>query len=768
MTTPDFNLGNFVSSQQVDLTNCDREAIHIPGYIQPHGLLFVLKEPDLTIIQLSNNTSQFLGQAPEDLLNQKLDRLFESSEIGYLKKGLARENLEGNPLHLFTIKLKDHAQLFDGIAHRFDGLLILELEPSETKEERPHNYFGLVKQALAKLQPSLTFQEFCEVIVEQIQHITGFDRVLVYRFSEEDGSGSVVAESKQTELEPYLGLHYPASDIPKQARALYLLNWIRIIAEVNYQPTQIIPTINPLTNRSLDLSYSVLRSVSPIHLEYLKNMGVRASMSISLIEGDRLWGLIACHHRAAKYIPYDIRSTCEFLGQIISFQLSTKEDNQDSEYKARLKATHAQLLEFMSKEERFVDGLIKYEPNLLNFVEAQGAAVCFEEECFLLGQTPNEAQVWQLVQWLTTSAETEMGKAIFYTNALPELYHPAQDFKEVASGLLVIAISAVHNSYVLWFRPEVLQTVQWAGNPEKPIEMGDDGLRITPRKSFETWKQMVELKSLPWKAVEIEAVLELRTALINIVLQHALELAQLNTELERSNTELDAFAYIASHDLKEPLRGIHNYSNYLIRGYADKLDEDARSKLYTLIRLTQRMEDLIESLLHFSRVGRIDLSFQPTDLNGVVKRILELLSVRLEQTGVQIKIPRPLPTIKCDKVRVGEVFSNLITNAIKYSDKTDKWVEIGFQEPSSQDAIRGKPLIFYVKDNGIGIREKHFEAIFQIFKRLHARDEYGGGTGAGLTIVKKIVERHEGKIWLESTYGEGTTFFFTLQGGGAA
>jgi light-regulated signal transduction histidine kinase (bacteriophytochrome) len=240
-------------------------------------------------------------------------------------------------------------------------------------------------------------------------------------------------------------------------------------------------------------------------------------------------------------------------------------------------------------------------------------------------------------------------------------------------------------------------------------------------------------------------------------LQKADELAQLNIELERSNQELDAFAYIASHDLKEPLRGIHNYSNFLMEDYGEIIDAPGKEKLLTLIRLTQRMEDLIDSLLHFSRLGRVDLSMQDNDLNEIVHRILDMLSGRIEETGVEIRIVQLLPVVYCDRIQIGEVFSNLIANSIKYNDKANKWIEIGY--------IDNPPLppTFYVRDNGIGIREKHFETIFRIFKRLHSPSKYGGGTGAGLTIAKKIVERHGGKIWVESTYGEGTTFYFTLQ-----
>jgi PAS domain S-box-containing protein len=241
----------------------------------------------------------------------------------------------------------------------------------------------------------------------------------------------------------------------------------------------------------------------------------------------------------------------------------------------------------------------------------------------------------------------------------------------------------------------------------------------------------------------------------------AQELSDKNAELARSNQDLDDFAYIASHDLKEPLRGIHNYATFLLEDYAAKLDEDGRAKLMTLARLATRMESLIDSLLQFSRVGRVELSTGETDLGELVRSTLERLQITLTQERVEVRVAERMPTIRCDRVRVGEVFHNLIANAIKYNDKPDKRVEVGWRSGA------GGPPVLYVRDNGIGIADKHREAIFRMFKRLHGRDKYGGGTGVGLTIVKKIVERHGGRIWVESAPGEGTTFLFTLAPGAA-
>lgn len=282
--------------------------------------------------------------------------------------------------------------------------------------------------------------------------------------------------------------------------------------------------------------------------------------------------------------------------------------------------------------------------------------------------------------------------------------------------------------------------------------------------------------------------------------KYVARVTRLNAELERSNIELDSFACVASHDLKEPLRGIHRYSDFLIEDYADKLDEAGLEKLQTLVKLSQRMETLVDSLLHFSRVGRADLAMHEVDLDDVVSETLEMIAPRLQESCAEIRRPQRLPIVRADHARVGEIFHNLIVNAIKYNDKPLKWIEIGWEEGGENrewgvgsgewgqgdEGARGQgegekgrtlspsltlhhsplptpyPPVFYVRDNGIGISEGHYETIFGIFRRLHEREEFGGGVGVGLTIVKKIVERHNGRIWVESRVGVGTTVYFTL------
>jgi two-component system, chemotaxis family, sensor kinase Cph1 len=705
-------------SVKVDLTNCEKEPIHIPGAIQPHYVLLVLEEPELTILQVSNNTQSLLGLPPQELLNRNLAVLAGQAQTDSLRAHLSQSDLRYiNPIKL-DIEIGGQASTFDGVLHRTNACLVLELEPVQTLELLPlANFYHVVSPSASQLQQATSLVHLCQMVAEEVRRVTGFDRVMIYRF-DRDWNGEVIAEAKLESLDPYLGLHYPASDIPRQARELYQRNWLRLIANVNYQPAPIIPATNPVTDGPLDLSLSVLRSVSPMHIEYLKNMGVGASMSVSLIKNDRLWGLISCHHQEPKYVPYEIRTMCEFLGKVLSLQLAGWEDTEDYVYEMQVKDIQAQLLQSILKEENFIDGLLKHDPNLLQLVDAQGAVICFDGQFHGIGKTPRQEEIQLLLAWL----QQQVGEDVFHTNSLSALDPAFAQIKDVASGLLAISLSRMRGNYLLWFRPEVIQFVNWGGNPDKPVEIVDAAVHIHPRKSFELWKQTIQMTSLPWKQSELDAAFHLRNALIDS-------------------------AWIPMEDQRE------------------RLDEGGVSKLQTLVQLTQRLDSLIVSLLHYSCVGRVELAMWETDLNDVLAQVLDSLRFRLAETGTMVIIPRPLPTIVCDYVHVSEIFNNLITNAIKYNDKEEKYIEIGYKEPASKTGYT-EPIVFYVRDNGIGIREKYFEVIFRIFKRLHCRDKFGGGTGTGLTIVKRIVERHGGRIWVESTPGVGSTFYFTLEKGG--
>lgn len=740
---------------QDDVARWHAQPIHVSGRVQSHGLLFVLEEPDLKILQVSRNATAVFGLSAETLLHKKLDELFDAFQVERLQAGLTGDNLDFiNPTKLWARKKGDDYVIFDAVFHRNpEGFLILELEPAFSQENIPFlSFYHLARASINQLQETSNLRDFCQIIVKEVRKVTGFDRVMLYKF-DDDGHGAVVAEEKLDSMEAYLGLHYPESDIPSVARQLLTSNWIRLIADAHSEPVEIVPAINPISQHPLDLTHSILRSASPCHIEYLHNMEVGASLTISLIKDQKLWGLIACHHQTPKYVSYELRKACEFLGRVIFSEISAREETEDYDYRMKLTYIQSALIDYMSQDENFIDGLVKHQPNLLDLTSAQSAAVCFGGKCTRVGDAPKEEDINLLVQWLKSNVNQE----VFYTDSLAQIYPDAERFKNVASGLLAIAIS--QKNYVLWFRPEVIQTVNWGGDPSKAFEVSqsEGNIRLCPRKSFELWKETVRLTSLPWKQVEIKAALELRKAIINIVLRQADELAQLAQDLERSNAELKKFAYVASHDLQEPLNQVANYVQLLEMRYQDQLDEDANEFITFAVEGVSLMQTLIDDVLAYSKVDMQGIEFELTEVDTALDHALANLRRRIAENGAVVSRDE-LPTVMADSTQLMQLFQNLIGNAIKFRSDQAPEIHIGAQR--LEDA-----WLFSVRDNGIGLDPQFSDRIFVIFQRLHTRDEYPG-TGMGLAICKKIVECHRGHIWVESQLGQGATFYFTIPIGG--
>jgi chemotaxis family two-component system sensor kinase Cph1 len=734
---------------QASLPERDYDSIRNFGIIQSHGCLLSLDANSLTILQVSDNTKILLNFLPEELLGKTLDQVFPKNQVTLIKNHL--QNQDNIPI--MPLKLRLNKTQFDGIIHRnIHGFYILELEPIKILEKFDVlKFYHLIRTTVSKMHQSANLTEMCHVLVEEFRKITGFDRVLIYRY-DHDWHGVVIAEAKNDQVESYLGLHYPESDVPKMARKLYVKTLTRTIPNFHQESSYIIPEKDPITNAPLDLTFTVLRGVHPCHIEYYKNWGVQASMSVSLVSEQQLWGLIACQHYTPKYIPYDIRKACEFLGQIMSLELITKEANEFYDYQLELKTISSHLISAMSQDKNFLEALIKQEENFLKLVSAQGAVIKIRDHFQLLGNTPNKEQIENLLTWLKENHQKE----IFYTAQLARIYPMAIEFKEVGSGILAISISQVWESYIIWFRPEEIQTVNWAGNPHQSYyeKVREDGkIYLSPRTSFELWKEKVNLKSLPWEKCEIQEAIELKNAIIDIILRQVDDLAQLTQELRRSNAELQQFAYVASHDLQEPLNQVVSYVQLLEMRYQNLLDEDAKEFINFAVEGVTQMQQLIDDLLAYSRLGSRTKQFEATNLERVVKRVLMNLQVKIEETKTTIHLP-DLPVVNGDDTQLLQLFQNLMTNAIKFRNNNSSEIKIGVQEYEDH-------WLFSVQDNGIGIDPQFKERIFVIFQRLHTRDEYPG-TGMGLTICKRIVERHGGKIWVESELDQGATFYFTI------
>ncbi|MCW3797920.1 GAF domain-containing protein [Sphingomonas sp. BN140010] len=738
----------------LDLTTCDREPIHIPGNIQPYGALLVLEPGTLRILQAANGTDAILrsagsvvGATLADVLPPSVFAAVEQVEAATLAPGVT---------HLGTVRFAHDGgwRSYHAIAHRSAERIILEFE--ETVADEPGSFEDLyphVREFLDSLQAVSSVQQLADMAAREVRRITGLDRALVYRF-DEDWNGTVIAEDRNEALPSYLDLRFPASDIPAQARELYRLNRLRLIADANYVPVAIEPALDPSSRAPVNLSLSVLRSVSPVHLQYMRNMGTHASMSISLLRDGRLWGLISCHNAAPHRVPYHVRTACDFIGQILSLQLAAKEHASIAEQRHARRTISARLLGHMAAEDHFLDGLIKHGEDLLALTNAAGAAVVFGGTSALIGDTPEPAAVDRIISWL---AEQRHDDDVFTTDNLAAAMPGAEALKDHASGLLAIAISQVHDSYVIWFRPEVIRTVSWGGDPRKRAEVEPDGLKLHPRTSFEVWKETVSLRSAPWHETEVEAATELRTAIVDIVLRRAEEMAGLSERLVAINKELEAFSYSVSHDLRAPFRHIVGYSQLLKNNEGPTLTERGHRYVDTIIESAISAGTLVDNLLSYSQMGRASMLPVSVDMNALTAEVIRKLDMEIGARTIEWKLGELAPA-RGDLTMIRLVLQNLISNAIKFTrDRNAAVIEIGCEPGQGENS-------YFVRDNGVGFDGAYVSKLFGVFQRLHRVEEFEG-TGIGLANVRRIVERHGGRVWAEGQVDVGATISFVLPSG---
>ena len=498
-------------NEPVDLTNCDREPIHILGAIQPIGFLLALTA-DWLVARASANTADFIGLAPQDLIGRPLAEIFEARVIHDLRNRTAMLRGVDAVERMFDCEIVRGGRAFDVAIHVSGGQIVIEAEPASNEHG---DATGMVRSMIARLDQCEDFTAFFREGARQIRALTGFDRVMVYRFSP-DGAGEVVAEAVRAGIGRFLGLRYPASDIPAQARELYKRNLLRIIPDVNAEPVPIIPARDE-AGVPLDLSLSVLRSVSPIHIEYLKNMGVEASMSVSIIVDGKLWGLFACHHYAPLCPSFERRSVSELFAQMFAMRLESRERQATVEYERRARDISDQLLGAVASDETLLKDPDWLGDILTHAIPADGVGVWIAGNHAFSGTTPPLDAFRRIIRALNGTAA---GK-VYATDHIAGLVPGAESFASDAAGLLAIPISRSPRDYVVLFRSELVRSVRWGGDPHKPVEYGPNGPRLTPRQSFEEWKERVEGRSLPFTASELRVAETLRATLIEVVLRLA-------------------------------------------------------------------------------------------------------------------------------------------------------------------------------------------------------------------------------------------------------
>jgi two-component system, chemotaxis family, sensor kinase Cph1 len=492
---------------QADLSNCEREQIHLAGSIQPHGALIVVQEPDETIIQSSANAREFLNLA-QDIIGQRL-----SSLPGNLAE-CVRPHLQ-NPLHTIPIAVRsnvgDDGAAFDCLLHRPpEGGLIIELERAGPLVDLSTH----VDRALNTILNASSLRALCDETAKIFAGLTGYDRVMVYRF-DEDGHGEVFSEERKPELEAYLGNRYPASDIPQIARRLYERNRVRVLVDVTYAPSPIYPRLSPISGRDLDMSLCFLRSPSPIHVQYLKNMGVRATLVISLVVGGRLWGLISCHHYVPRFVHFEVRAVCELLAEAIGTRIAALESFVQAQSELIVRRLEQRMIEAITRDGDWRSALFDGSQSLLQPVEASGAALIYEGQILSTGEVPGTQQIREISAWL----DSKPREPVISTASLGLDEESFAPLTPVASGLLAVPVSSTTGEYLLWFRPERIRTVTWGGDPFKPVLIGNDPSELSPRRSFAQWHQLVEGTSDPWSADDLTSARLIGDTVADVVLQ---------------------------------------------------------------------------------------------------------------------------------------------------------------------------------------------------------------------------------------------------------
>ncbi|NMZ24586.1 MULTISPECIES: ATP-binding protein [Pseudomonas] len=729
------------------LANCADEPIRFPGAIQPHGVLLTLSEPDLRIVQVSANVVSLFNHQPEALLGQPLDTLLGTQPTDVVRQMAGQPSFIDAPPLYVTL----NGGQFEGLLHRHQGVLVLEFEP-HSEHFQPKSQNGRTSnlgKMLQRLQSAKTLQALYEISVSEIQAMTGYDRVLIYRF-EEEGHGQVIAEASAPSMELFNGLFFPASDIPQQARELYRTNWLRIIPNADYEPVPLLPKLRPDTGQPLDLSFATLRSVSPIHCQYMKNMGVLSSMSISLMKGDKLWGLISCGNREPLHVPNDLRTTCQTIGQVLSLQISAMEALDISRQREEKVDALGVLNQAMSNSSDAVfDGLAQCPQVLMDLVQAGGVAIIEGQQLHRYGNCPEPEQIRALHKWLK-----DTGQPVFASHHLSAVYPPAADYQAVASGVMAMSLPKPVDNGVLWFRPEVKENIQWSGDPKKPLalEKSDTGLRLRPRTSFEIWKVEMAGISTKWSPGDRFAANDLRrSALENDLARQVLR----EQQAVRARDELVA---VVSHDLRNPMTVISMLCGMMQKAFSSDGTHTSRrisSAIDTMQQAAGRMNVLLEDLLDTSKIeaGRYTVRPVPLDVSQIFEEAYSLLAPLALEKGVDLSFnAEPGLQINADPERLFQVLSNLIGNAIKF---TPRQGIIGISAMSNDEEI-----VFSVRDSGEGIAPDQLPHVFDRYWTLTENNPTG--SGLGLYITQGIVKAHGGRIEAQSELGRGSEFRFTV------
>ncbi|QMU30878.1 ATP-binding protein [Adhaeribacter radiodurans] len=728
----------------VDLTNCDKEPIHIIGRIQPHGFLLVIDKVTHAVEQVSDNLATFTGFDPEDVISAPLQSLLTAEEYCFIAEIVNQE------LFVQPQLISWRGQPFFGFFHFSGDKIILECEPYNNQPDndqlRHNNRVAQLSQQLNQME-DLT--HVAKAVALAMAEVLAYDRVEVIQFDPEWNS-EVIGEAHNSSLPAYLGHHFPASDIPAPARELLLKKHIRQIPDVHAEAAEIIPYHNSVTGAPTNILLSELRNPSEIHLEYVKNMGVAATISFSILVKGKLWGLISCHNVKPVFLNVWQRQVGDLITKTFANVILSIQEKRDVKQWARYRHNEELLINQINQSKDIRAGLLHKDLTLLTITESTGAALFLDNKLTTFGQVPTEEQMLHLINWLTANEVERM----FCTRELSKRLPEAVAYRNVASGLLALEISRYNKEYLLFYKPEMKETRVWAGNPEQP-KMGAD-LRLHPRKSFEKWEEEIKGKSLPWSLNEQEITQTLLKDIIAIQLRNqASELESLNKgltnaagKLQAKNTQLEDFAFIMSHNLKSPLNNI----NGLHQVYQQEPNPEMATMVLDRIKLvSDNMAKTIDDLNVILKT-RIDnqLPWEEIYLPDLILKETQNLAAIIEQTQAEVQIDLQAPFIYLPKIYAESILHNFLSNALKYRSPSRKpYIQV-------KSWFENARTFLSVTDNGLGMDlDRMGSKLFGLYKTFHRHEH---AKGLGLYLTKLQIEALGGEIKVASEPDKGTTF----------
>lgn len=705
-------MNNIENKTHNNLENCSDELIHLPGSIQSFGAILVIDKMTSNVIFCSENIEHFTNHPPEEWLQRDINFVTSFFDI--------------------DLKKEDHViyDTYKVTTSEEEAMLFITFEPVDTSFDQ-ERYFRHNQSFINKITSVEDFKDFSELVVADLKQLTGYDRVMIYRF-DPDFNGTVIAEAKEPEMEPFLGLSYPHTDIPSQARELYKRNPLRILENVSATPIPILSKHENVDHAALDMSDCLVRGVSPIHIEYMKNMGVGATLTISILLDQQLWGLVSCHHNSSKYIGDKTRQAAKLQTDLYASQINRWERSEEYGKVQEKEHIYQSIIEDAVKSSDLFGSITKTS-YLSALTSSDGCVIKRGNELICFGSTPDNAVVFAIDRYMKKNNEH-----VFLTNELSNYIPEAKEVSSECSGLLFYRLDLETESAVFWFRKQLSEGLKWGGDPTKSV-VKEKG-RLAPRNSFKQWEENVEGKSAKWLSYEIQAGLRLcafleREIYIKNLKRQKERFKMITKELQNKNEELSQFNWISSHDMKEPLRKIRLFVDQ-IKENQNKLSETHQLYFSRIDASAERMQILIDDLLSYAGLSKEE-AMSTIKVKEVVLEAMNNLS--LKEVEVSIEDQHNIE-IKGIKFQLVQLFSNLLSNASKFrhTERTLK-IEVLVEQ------VENNTIKITVTDNGIGFDSTFNEQIFQVFQRLHQQSTYEG-TGIGLAICKKIVEKHNGSI----------------------